>query len=315
MAGKSNDLIGKRFGKLRVLEETDERWNGYIVWRCICDCGNEIFADTKRLKRGTIKDCGCSSGKPAYGRRRAEDLTGQRFGNLTVLSRAENQKNRVCWRCRCDCGNEKIIAARKLKTGAAQSCGCQNMGSSHAKLDLAGQRFGRLTVLYPTDEKTKKMSLYWHCRCTCGNELDVSRDALLSGAKKSCGCLRQESWEGIKNQLTRVDGTCIEWLEKRKYRCDNTSGFRGVNRMKQGGYRVTIGFKGKRFYIGKYHSFQEAVQARLEAEELVHEGFVKRYRLWQQRAEHDAKWGMQNPLVFEVERKNGNLQIISNINS
>lgn len=85
--------------------------------------------------------------------------------------------------------------------------------------------------------------------------------------------------------------------------------------MKQGGYRVTIGFKGKRFYIGKYRSFQEAVQARLEAEELVHEGFVKRYRLWQQKAAQDAEWGTQNPLIFEVERKNGNLHIISNINS
>lgn len=315
MAKRNSDLVGKRFGRLTVLEMTDGRWNGYIVWRCVCDCGNETLADTKRLKRGTISDCGCITKESARCGIKAEDLAGQRFGNLTVLSRAENQKGRTCWNCLCDCGGKKIVAARSLKTGRATSCGCLSTGLDHAKLDLAGQQFGRLTALYPTHEKNKKSSLYWHCRCACGKELDVPRDALQSGARKSCGCLQQKSWEDIKNRLTRVDGTCIEWLEKRKYRCDNTSGFRGVNRIKQGGYRVTIGFKGKRFYIGKYRTFQEAVQARMEAEKLVHEGFVNRYRLWQQRAEKDADWGTQNPLVFEVERKNGHLQIISNINA
>lgn len=53
----------------------------------------------------------------------------------------------------------------------------------------------------------------------------------------------------------------------------------------------------------------------MEAEKLVHEGFVNRYRIWQQKAEQDADWGIQNPLVFEVERKNGDLHIISNIDA
>ena len=53
-----------------------------------------------------------------------KDLTGQRFGRLTVVERAENKKDRVMWRCRCDCGNEHIVRANSLVTGRCKSCGC-----------------------------------------------------------------------------------------------------------------------------------------------------------------------------------------------
>ena len=52
------------------------------------------------------------------------DLTGQRFGRLTVVSRAENRGNQTRWLCKCDCGNEKIIAGNALKSGVTLSCGC-----------------------------------------------------------------------------------------------------------------------------------------------------------------------------------------------
>ena len=60
-----------------------------------------------------------------------EDLTGQRFGRLVVLGRASNKirKNgraKTMWRCKCDCGNEKVINAESLKSGATKSCGCLN---------------------------------------------------------------------------------------------------------------------------------------------------------------------------------------------
>lgn len=53
------------------------------------------------------------------------DLTGQRFGRLTVLSRAENVGKQTAWLCRCDCGNEKIVLSCNLKTGNTLSCGCR----------------------------------------------------------------------------------------------------------------------------------------------------------------------------------------------
>ena len=53
------------------------------------------------------------------------DLTGQRFGRLIVLERAKNNKNgQVCWKCKCDCGNIKIVQSNHLRQGDTKSCGC-----------------------------------------------------------------------------------------------------------------------------------------------------------------------------------------------
>ena len=60
-----------------------------------------------------------------------EDLTGQRFGRLTVLRRGENHtalsgRQYTKWSCLCDCGNVISTCATSLKTRRAKSCGCLN---------------------------------------------------------------------------------------------------------------------------------------------------------------------------------------------
>ena len=57
------------------------------------------------------------------------DLTGNRYGRLTVLKRSENRvsangRQHRCWLCRCDCGNEVIVNGEYLKSGDTKSCGC-----------------------------------------------------------------------------------------------------------------------------------------------------------------------------------------------
>jgi hypothetical protein len=52
------------------------------------------------------------------------DYSGRRFGLLLVVERAPNRGRWVQWRCRCDCGTEKIADAALLRTGHTQSCGC-----------------------------------------------------------------------------------------------------------------------------------------------------------------------------------------------
>lgn len=53
------------------------------------------------------------------------DLTGQRFGRLTVtrLVGKDKNQNRI-WECLCDCGNEVTVRAINLKQGGTTSCGC-----------------------------------------------------------------------------------------------------------------------------------------------------------------------------------------------
>lgn len=244
---------------------------------------------------------------------RAEDLTGRRFGYLTVLNRAENKNRRTSWLCRCDCGNEKIITAHDLKAGKCRSCGCKRHAVGNHMNDLTGRKFGRLTALYPTKKRDNRGAICWRCRCDCGAETTVSGSDLTDGNCRSCGCLKRENQQKISEQLHRVDGTCLEILEKRKYRADNKSGFRGVFLTPGGKYRVSIGFKGKRFSLGTYKDYAEAVEARLEAEHLLHDGFVQSYRRWEECARQNPDWEQENPFIFDVRKDNGILCVEKSI--
>lgn len=52
------------------------------------------------------------------------DLTGMKFGRLTVISRADRKGYSAYWLCRCECRNTTIVRSCKLRSGWTQSCGC-----------------------------------------------------------------------------------------------------------------------------------------------------------------------------------------------
>ena len=103
------------------------------------------------------------------------DLTGKKFGRLTVLHKGKahitSGGNYIAtWTCQCECGTIKDIAGNKLRNGHTTSCGCfkhENKGSNFE--DLVGKRFGRLTVIrfIPKQERTARQYDWW-CRCDCG---------------------------------------------------------------------------------------------------------------------------------------------------
>ena len=134
------------------------------------------------------------------------------------------------------------VQDREGGRGAAMKPG-RKQGKGRNLTDLTGRRFGRLVAQYPTARRDRKGSVYWHCTCDCGKEAEVTENGLVHGNNRSCGCLKRENQKRVVDQLHMVDGTCLEWLEKRKSRSDNTSGFRGIYCLKNGRYRVGIGFK------------------------------------------------------------------------
>ena len=79
---------------------------------------------------------------------RLVDLTGQRFGRLTVVSRADNIGRQTAWVCRCDCGNEKIIQGWNLKSGQVKSCGCIIRETSRTNPVTHGQSYTRLYTIW-----------------------------------------------------------------------------------------------------------------------------------------------------------------------
>lgn len=126
-----------------------------------------------------------------------KDLTGQRFGRLLVLHRAENKNKRVFWHCLCDCGEEKDVAGRHLSDGLINSCGClsKETTSTITSKDYTGQKFGMLTLMKRLPNY-KNGRTYYECLCDCGNIKNICGTNVTRGHTISCGC--QSSRNGTK---------------------------------------------------------------------------------------------------------------------
>lgn len=143
------DLTGQHFGYLIAERPTEKRnKNGSILWYCKCNCGRQnckgfTYASSAQLKNKKIISCG-AVGKENLNIGRGlnfHDLTGQRFGKLTVIERAKDKilssgRTGVQWLCKCDCGNETIVLASNLVKGNTQSCGLCNE-KSHGNIKIA----------------------------------------------------------------------------------------------------------------------------------------------------------------------------------
>ena len=137
------------------------------------------------------------------------DLTGQRFGRLTVLKRhSENIDNRPAWLCQCDCGNTKIVSGHSLREHYTKSCGCLNREIASQRMEkpfVIGEKIGSWTIL-KKDLNIHHSYTYWICKCDCGTIKSVSSHSLRTGESKSCGlCLRKLCIGQKFNELTITD--------------------------------------------------------------------------------------------------------------
>lgn len=106
---------------------------------------------------------------------------------------------------------------------------------ARASIDLAGQRFGRLTVKQRINERTKCGHIQWICICDCENEVTVTTGHLRDGGCRSCGCLQKEAVGAVnlKHGLSySPEYTVWEHLKSRCYNENNASypdyGGRGI---------------------------------------------------------------------------------------
>lgn len=193
---RRKDLTGVKFGKLTAVGYSGKRTkNRSPIWSCVCECGRVHLESAARLTTGVAVSCGCS----AKTRKIHKDLTGQRFGMLTVVapSKARTKTGLVVWTCACDCGSTKDVVGSYLTYRAkcpTTSCGCsiRKALSDSQSRDLAGQRFGRLTAVRRSGKKRNNHH-EWECLCDCGKWHNVSSSGLTCGNTQSCGCLARES--------------------------------------------------------------------------------------------------------------------------
>lgn len=183
---------GMRFGHWTVIKFSHSNKHRIKYFLCRCDCGTERAVRATSLISGTSTACSkqCS-----------DNLVGQKFGKLTVIS-IDKSRPGYYW-CECECGKRESVRGALLKNGQKKrcyECGYGRGGTLGVRPETIqkyqqhiGQKFGYLTAIGIDEHQGKFI-----CRCDCGKETRVYFYHLLSGNSTSCGCKRGES---IRNQL------------------------------------------------------------------------------------------------------------------
>ena len=294
--------IGKKIERWTIVGDSTVGPNGEKTWPCRCECGTERDVLERSLVYGGSKSCGCLRKERLEQANSLGDLTGKTYGELTVLHRAERQRRNggVWWTCRCGCGNLYDASASSLATGRRTHCsdpGHHPKNFAHA--DITGKRFYRLTALYPLESRGDRGNVMWHCRCDCGNEVDLSYNNLVYCNTRSCGCQKKEHDKKLGTFLTHVAGTSLDMVKSKKIPTDNTTGCRGVYLIK-GKYVAKIVFQKKAYYLGTFDDITAAASARREAEELLFDGSAAFYERWRERADADPAWAAEHPVEICV---------------
>lgn len=209
--GKAENLVGQTFGLLTVLER-DYAYEQTLPfkrpsWKCRCQCGNIVTRKAINLKTAKLPSCGCYQ---LIRENKIDNLIGKKFGYLTVVERNDKyyeehrkqSKDRgTYWTCQCDCGNTCVRSSDTLKRKGLHQCDNCTLPS----VDLTGQQFGKLTVLYFNGRNANNRPI-WHCKCACGKEIDTD----IIHSIYSCGCITQSNGEYeieqilIKNNINYI---------------------------------------------------------------------------------------------------------------
>ena len=229
---------------------------------------------------------------------RFKDLTGQRFGRLTVIKRAEDYvepsgRHRSKWLCKCDCGNEiNVIENNLTKKNGTRSCGCLrkdfafNINKKVNTYDLTGE-YG---IGY-----TSKGEEFWFDL----EDYDLIKDYCWYINNRGYVCAKSNNKQILFHRIVlQLNDDCDvdhKYGSKSKHdnrksnlrpcthnknmmniglRSNNTSGVTGVHydkRKKKWVARIII--NGERVILGEYDNFNCAKEKRLNAENLYYGEF------------------------------------------
>lgn len=297
---------GQVFSRWTVLNDNYIGSNGERMWLCRCECGTVRYVLERSLMYGGSKSCGCC--RKDTQRKKSDVMSGRIFGDLTVLHRAQNQRKNggVWWTCQCSCGRQYDCPATLLTQGRRTHCGCKTKRGQ--TIDISGKKFNRLTALYPLDTRDGKGSVIWHCHCDCGNEIDLSYNLLVYCNTQSCGCKKKEHDKMMQSFLTHVDGTSLDMIKSKKVPTDNTTGYKGVYRVRNK-YIAKIVFQKKQYQLGTYASIEEAAEVRRKAEMALYDEVVDYYTLYRDKANADPGWEKENPIRINVKKNENELRV------
>lgn len=210
-------LIGVRHGKLVVVAEHAKECGKRLTIQVRCDCGTSKVVTRNDFKAGRIKSCGCS--KIDHAKKMAEksaavrasrakkekppnnktsknkrehipriDLSGRRFGMLTVKGFSRYEKGGFLWLCSCDCGGEKEVNSRSLRSNNTCSCGCA--------------RKNRIVVR--PEHTRKNQTSYQICRRKTDSKFAINKRMrdMVRKSLVTVGSKKRSSWKNLVGYTT-----------------------------------------------------------------------------------------------------------------
>lgn len=120
---RSDDITGMTFGRLKVTGlSKNVTSRNTALWDCVCTCGNKVTKSASALRTANTRSCGCLAKE--YKEKDIVNITGLRFGIMTVVGRDETRSGKTYLYCVCDCGNAISISSSYLKRKITRCCGC-----------------------------------------------------------------------------------------------------------------------------------------------------------------------------------------------
>lgn len=212
------------------------------------------------------------------------DLTGRVFDRLTVLEpvriRRESGRSVLKWKCKCSCGNERLVVTDDLLNGRHKSCGClrKEMATTHgmsrskeyrAYIDMISRCYKEPSVSFPyygakgikvCDRWLESFENFYEDMGDCPDGLSLERKDFTSNY-----CPENCEWADWFRQMAN-----------RGLQSNNTSGRTGVYLLSNGLWCSQIKFKNETLTLGSFENFEEACKVREEAE-LKYFGFIKEF--------------------------------------
>ena len=210
------------------------------------------------------------------------DLTGQKFGKLTVIGRDYSRKaNITYWLCKCDCGNPEIISIARgsLTRGLTKSCGCNRINApTHFPnmYDLTGEYGIGYTskgeeFWFDLEDYDKIKFYSWHKDkkgyfSTSHNKHSLHRLVMNCENEKTIQIdhVNRKPFDNRKENLNIV--TSRENAQNKGIYKNNTSSYSGVGLRQNGKWQARIQIDGKRISLGCYDNIEDAIQAKKEGE-------------------------------------------------
>lgn len=214
------------------------------------------------------------------------DLTGMKFGRLTVQYQVPNNNHHTRWHCVCECGNTKDVLQQNLANGHVQSCGCLLSERSLERINAVNSSMGRE---HHNETKSRLYQIWIGIKTRClrktstsyknygARGITICREwldsfatfrewALSNGYSDELSIDRVNVDEGYSPENCRWVSKSVQSFNKRMP-ARNTSGHVGVSLNKQTNKWVAyISKNNKHHSLGSFNSFDDAVAAREAAE-------------------------------------------------